>query len=43
MKRYSLPRVAHCNEGHGKVPDMTENCPQHFLRIVRIPGLVPSI
>jgi len=32
MKRYSLPRVAHCNEGHGKVPDMTENFPQHFIR-----------
>jgi len=30
MKRYSLPRVAHCNEGHGKVPDMTENYPQSF-------------
>jgi hypothetical protein len=32
MKRFTIPRVAHCGSGHGKVPDMTENCPQHFIR-----------
>jgi len=32
MKRYMIRRVAHCNEGHAKVLDMTENCPMHLFR-----------
>lgn len=32
MKRYTIHRVAHCNEGHGKVLDMTTNRPLHFVR-----------
>jgi len=33
MKRFMIRRVAHCNEGHAKVLDMTENCPPHIIRI----------
>ena len=33
MKRFMIRRVAHCNEGHAQVLDMTENCPMHFLGI----------
>lgn len=32
MTRYAVPRTAHCQEGHGMVPDMTENCPHCFIR-----------
>jgi len=32
MMRFAIPRTAHCQEGHGKVPDMTENCPHYFIR-----------
>ncbi len=31
MKRFMIRRVAHCNEGHEKVLDMTENCPLYFI------------
>jgi hypothetical protein len=26
MKRFMLPRVAHCGSGHASVPGTTENC-----------------
>lgn len=26
MKRFIVPRIAHCGSGHAKVPGMTENC-----------------
>ena len=39
MKRYMIRRVAHCNEGHGKVLDTTENCPLHFLLIPERPAI----
>lgn len=35
-----IRRVAHCNEGHRKVLDMTGNCPPHFFPI---PYLAPTI
>lgn len=27
MKRFMLPRIAHCNQGHAEVLGMTPNCP----------------
>ena len=26
MKRFTVPRVAHCDKGHAGVPGTTENC-----------------
>jgi hypothetical protein len=26
MKRFAVPRVAHCSSGHTQVPGTTENC-----------------
>ncbi len=27
MKRFAVPRVAHCSSGHAQVLGTTENCP----------------
>ncbi len=32
MRRFTIPRTTHCNEEHGQVLDMTENCPFPFMR-----------
>jgi hypothetical protein len=26
MMRFLIPRIAHCSQGHTRVPGMTENC-----------------
>lgn len=32
MRKFAVPRIAHCKEGHGRVLDTTENCPSQFSR-----------
>lgn len=34
MNRYTIHRVAHCNEGYGNVLGTIENCPTNIMYII---------